>query len=307
MTNKTNKASVIILVTLLLFTVAGAQLFKQAEANPYRHEFYFIDVSPPSAQTQIISVLTPQNGSVYPSNIVPLVFNVTVPNQAKSIGYIDRLYYEASWESHPTVLSEGFVHNTTFSIDLYIPGGSNHSLTIYAVGSGRYLNSTRIAGDVANEYINRFEIVVSSVVTFSQDFVPPTIAVLSPQNWSYDTSDVQLNVTSNEVLSQILYCLDGSQNQTATGNMTLTGLANGAHKITVYAADFAGNEAAPKSITFTVAKPDPFPTETLIIVGGIAAIAAGATVSLFLHRKRRKTTLRLNFLPLGALASLFFK
>ncbi len=292
----TKKASVIILATLLLLTLAGPQLFKQANANPYRHVEHITDVPPPAgAQAQTISIITPQNGSSYPSNIVPLTFNVTVPNRAKSIGYIDRLYYEASWESHPTVLSEGFVHNTTFSIDLYIPGGCNHSLTIYAVGSGRYLNSTRIAGDIANEYINRFEIVVSSVVTFSQDFVPPTIAVLSPQNWSYDTSDVQLNVTSNEALSQILYCLDGNQNQTATGNTTIAGLENGAHNITLYATDFAGNQATPKTISFTVAKPDPFPIETLVIVVGVAAIIVGATVTLLLYRRHRKTTLRSDF------------
>ncbi len=288
----TKKALVIILATLLLLTLAGPQLFKQAKANPYRHVPHITDVPPPAGtQAQTISILTPQNGSSYPSNIIPLTFNVTIPNKEKSIGYIDRLYYEASWESNPTVLSEGFFHNTSFSVDLFIPGGCNHSLTIYAVGSGHYLNSTIIAGDVANEYIDRFEIVVSSTVTFSQDFIPPTIAVLSPQNWSYDTSDVQLNVTSTEALPQILYSLDGNQNQTATGNMTLTGLANGAHNITVYVADLAGNEATPKNISFTVAKPDPFPTETFVVMVCAAVIIVWAVVSLLLYRRHRKTAL----------------
>jgi hypothetical protein len=288
----TKRAAVIILATLLLLTLAGPQLFKQANANPYRHVEHITDVPPPAgAQAQTLSILTPQNGSFYPSNVVPLTFNITVPNRAKSIGHIDRLYYEASWESNPTVLSGGFVFNTSSSIDLFVPGGCNHSLTIYAVGSGRYLNSTIISGNIANDYIDRFEIVVSSTVTFSQDFVPPTIAVLSPQNWSYDTSEVQLNVTSNEALSQILYCLDGNQNQTATGNTTIAGLENGAHNITVYATDFAGNQATPKTISFTVAKPDPFPIETLVIVVGVAAIIVGATVTLLLYRRHRKTTL----------------
>jgi hypothetical protein len=85
---------------------------------------------------------------------------------------------------------------------------------------------------------------IFKTVTFNIDFTPPHISILSPENKAYNTSDVPLDLTVNETASQITYSLDGQENVTAAGNMTLTQLSNGAHNVTVYAADEAGNMGA---------------------------------------------------------------
>ena len=65
------------------------------------------------------------------------------------------------------------------------------------------------------------------------DYTAPSIKLLSPENTNYTTNSIPLNLTVNEPSSQIVYCLDGEENIPINGNITLTGLANGFHNITV--------------------------------------------------------------------------
>jgi hypothetical protein len=127
---------------------------------------------------------------------------------------------------------------------------------------------------------------VYSTVSFNIDFIPPNIAILSPEPKAYNTSDVPLDFTVNETASQITYSLDGQENVTAAGNMTLTRLSNGAHNVTVYAADEAGNMGASETVTFTVAVPEPFPTVP-VAAASVAAVAVVA-LGLLVYFKKRK-------------------
>jgi hypothetical protein len=109
------------------------------------------------------------------------------------------------------------------------------------------------------------------------------------ENKTYATSDIPLNFTINQPVSQIMYSLDGEENVTIaenTENITLNGLSNGLHNVTIYAWDTAGNAGASKTINFTVAKPEPFPTT-------LAAVASGASVAIIgigfvVYFKKRK-------------------
>ncbi len=178
-----------------------------------------------------------------------------------------------------------------YSINLYSALGGDLSVTVYAVGWGEYETRHPVLTDgyIMNHYYNNFKMNSSSTVSFTQDFVPPKIAVLSPQNSSYDNSDIDLSLTSNEALSHILYCLDGNQNQTIAGNVTLTGLTNGAHNVTFYAADLAGYMVASETTDFTVTEgSEPFPTVPFIAVIGIVLMAIVGLVSLLLYRRHRK-------------------
>jgi hypothetical protein len=288
----TKIASVIILTALLLLTIGGTKLVNQARANPYKYSPHVTMVSPPAGtQAPIISIHTPQNGSSYPRNIIPLTFDVIIPHTKgdKSVGWIQKLYYKTSWESKEIqIVDRSFVDNTSFSINLYSTLGGNLSVTIYAVGGGEYETRPSELTDkvTINYYHDRFEMKGSSTVSFTQDFFPPKISVLSPQNRSYDASDVELNLTANEALSQILYCLDENQNHTITGNVTLTGLTNGAHNVTVYAADLAGNKAVSETISFSVKKPEPFPTIPVAVTSGASLAIIG--VGLLVYFKKRK-------------------
>jgi len=111
----------------------------------------------------------------------------------------------------------------------------------------------------------------------------PSIAVLSPENKTYETSSIPLTFTANEAVSQITYSLDGEETIPLTRNTTLTGLANGDHNLTIWGNDETGNFAASETIYFGVKVP--FPT-------ALAATASSTLIALItlglVYLKKRK-------------------
>jgi len=284
------KALALILLLALLLSGAGAFFVKSTQANPYIHEVKGTEVPPPAdTQPPVIIIHTPQNGSFYPKNL-NLTFDVIIPetNGDKSISAVIKLYYKASWEPNEITVTQKnfFGDSTSFSIDLSDVRGGNHSITIYAVGQGSYVTREELDGLTMTTYYEVFEMTSFSTVSFTKDLVSPSISFLSPQNGTNVTSDVKLDFTVSEAASEILYCLDGKENQTITGSVTLTGLAEGAHNITVYATDNAGNAGASETIYFSVKEQEPFPT-TLVIapIASVAVMGAGLIV-YFKKRKR---------------------
>jgi hypothetical protein len=126
----------------------------------------------------------------------------------------------------------------------------------------------------------------SSDLAPPNDFAPPTISLLSIENKTYEASDLPLNFTLNEPVSVIKFSLDGEENVTVFGNVTLAYLLNGEHNVTVYAIDEAGNVGSSETVVFTVAKPEPFPT-TLVITAFCSSLAA-VGVRLLAYFKKRK-------------------
>jgi hypothetical protein len=280
-------------ISALLFSaVAGASFVDSTQANPYRHEYKTTEVPPPAdAKPPVIIIHTPQNGSYYPKNL-NLTFDVNIPetNFTQVIPLISKVYYKDS--RAPTEISitdEALWRSTSFSIDLSdLPGGrgGNLSLTIYAVGSVTYQVSKKFVSQTILRNYEHFEITGYSTVHFTKDIVSPKISFLSPPNGTYVTSDVKLDFTVNEAASEILYCLDGKENQTITDSLTLTGLKEGAHNVTLYAADLAGNVAEPKTLLFNVDLPESFPVVQVATVPAIAIVLVGA--GLIIYFKKRK-------------------
>jgi hypothetical protein len=131
-----------------------------------------------------------------------------------------------------------------------------------------------------------YEGAVLSTVSFNIDSIPPHITILSPETKAYNTSNVPLDFTVNKAVSQISYSLDGHQNITTEGNITLTRLSNGLHKVTIYATDSYGNVGASQTVSFTVSKPESFPTSVVIAV---ILVAVAISVSLLIYRRHRKS------------------
>ncbi|MCJ7559382.1 hypothetical protein MUO79_02030 [Candidatus Bathyarchaeota archaeon] len=123
----------------------------------------------------------------------------------------------------------------------------------------------------------------------SYDGAAPEIAVASPENKTYYTTDVALNFTVNEPVSSMHYELDGETAVEISENSTLTGLSYGAHNITVYAVDVAGNTGASETIYFTIAEPEPepFPVATVAVASTAVAAAIGVTLAVYLTKTRR--------------------
>ena len=83
------------------------------------------------------------------------------------------------------------------------------------------------------------------------------------------------------------YSLDGQENITVSGNVTLNGLSSGFHKIIVYANDTYGNNAASQSINFTVAVPPQFPVLVFVFVTVVLAVVIAAVgIAVFRWRRR---------------------
>jgi hypothetical protein len=281
-----------IFLILLLSTAAGAFFIKSAQANPYFRNVEYTEVSPPAGtKPPIITIHTPQNGSHYPKNLT-LTFDVATPepNGNKSIYAITEVYYRGSWNRHEITITQKAIHDSaSFSIDLSDVRGGNHSVTIYAVGYGSYKIGEEFDSEsyTMTYYIETFEITGFSMVHFTKDVVSPRITFQSPPNGTYVASDVELDFTVSEADSEILYSLDGKQNQTITESLTLTGLTEGTHNVTMYAVDLAGNAAEPKTLFFNVDLPVTFPVAPVAAVSGASVAIFGAGLRVYLKKRER--------------------
>jgi len=129
----------------------------------------------------------------------------------------------------------------------------------------------------------------TACVTFTIDTTAPNVSVASPENITYESFDVPLNFTVNELVSQIAYSLDGQENVTVAGNTTLTGLSPGEYNVTVYAQDLAGNVGASETIYFNIAEepePESFPT-TLVIALVATVVFVGVGILLYFKKRKR--------------------
>ena len=102
------------------------------------------------------------------------------------------------------------------------------------------------------------------------------IMVLSPENTTYSTASVPLNLTVSGPLSWLGFSLDLKPNVTVTGNTTLTDLSPGTHSVMVYGNSTQGITAFSKTIFFTINAPEAVPT---VAIAAIAATSAGTVVA----------------------------
>lgn len=154
---------------------------------------------------------------------------------------------------------------------------------LYAIGGYNLETETRL--DANDAYVP---------VGYTGDFVPPdyvspVVTVDAPMNATYATSDVSLSFVVDEDVSWMGYSLDGEDNVTTTENtVTLTGLPNGVHNITVYANDTSENTGTSETIYFTVDVPPASWTTTAIILAAVAA--AGAAIIIVYAKTRKNRT-----------------
>jgi hypothetical protein len=291
---------------LLLSVVAGTQLVILGKANPFSQANYSGEMhAPPSVTPPSITVLNPLNDTTYNENDVILAFDAVVGQAPSSLPYLPakvfkelaltEVYFEADWMENKTVVNGTSrfsyaydkVHGSiigSYSCNLKlkdIPEG-NHSITIKATERGYYYLVVR---GVSFEYYGYSKSSISSV-NFIVDSVP-IVSFLSFENKTFDASDVPLNFTVNQAVSQIVYCFDGQENVTISGNTTLTELPNGEHNVTVYVTDDTGNTGASETVIFNVdvpEPPEPFPTALVTAASGTSFVSIGILV----YFKKRK-------------------
>jgi hypothetical protein len=271
-----------ITVSALLFSaVAGTQLVNLGSANPYIRDFVEEGEMPAPEDTEPLTILifSPENYTAHISNNISLIFNVSMP---ESIDYywFSEIYYKASWQPNKTYVKYGNTINLTD-----VPEGS-HYLEVVAVAkyTGYTTRQVLEKGFYLTTYYVSYRINGSSTVNFTVD-LPPKISILSLMNETCSTSDVKLEFTVNEPISEAAYSLDGKENVTVAGNTTLTGLSNGEHNLTVYAWDAAGNAGASETMYFNVDAPKPFPTTLEVAsVATVAVIVSGLLINFKKHK-----------------------
>lgn len=261
-------------------------------ANPYSQAVYSGETSSiPDTEPPIISIVSPANNLLYNTNHVSLTFKVRAGKSNATIGmwtdrgmWISTVYYKTDWQENITFAYQidkannphpytDLITYFSYSLDLTgIPDGK-HRIVVYANESGTYYP------DLFHYY--GFSINGASLVTFTID-TTPIVSFLSFENRTFETSDVPLNFTVNQAVSQITYCLDEQENVTITGNTTLTGLPNGDHNVTVYATDEFGNTGVSETMYFSVDVP--FPTTTVIAPTVSVAVVG---VSLLVYSRKR--------------------
>jgi hypothetical protein len=156
-----------------------------------------------------------------------------------------------------------------------------HSLRIYAYGKGVVEGCEWKPGTSVE--INSS----SDLVDFRLDTVFPRI-LLSLENKTYYSSDVPLDFTVNEQVSQIAYNLDGRGNVTIAGNTTLADLYIGLHNVTVYATDIAGNVGVSETIFFNIAQSqEPFPVAPVAAASGASVAVVGLGLLVYFKKRRR--------------------
>jgi hypothetical protein len=201
---------------------------------------------PPDSTMPEISVTSPENETCYTTN-VPLSFTVNKPDTWMRYKLDGKTVVEVEGNSTLAGLSAGL-----------------HNITIFV---------TDAAGNTA----------ASETIYFTVDDTAPVVSVTAPENKIYYTIDIALNFTVNEPVSSMRYELDGETFE-ISGNTTIAGLSYGAHNLTVYAVDVAGNTGASEIISFIIEAPFPVVPVAAASVGSVIVVGVG----LLVYFKKRR-------------------
>jgi hypothetical protein len=236
--------------------------------------YFTVDTTPPNI-TNIIQY--PQPDNVLPKNEVKV--NATVTDVLSTVKQVTLNYTNGNgtWITVNMANLGGNVWNAT------IPAFPYCTNVTYMVIAEDNASNTITTEEMGHEY--QYHVIPEYP---SSDNAPPTISILSPKNKTYTSNDVPLTFTVSESTSWIGYSLDGQQNQTITGNTTLSELSDGLHSLIVYAEDTSGNIGASEIVHFTVEtlEPEPFPIRTVVAI----VIIAGASATVLVYFTRIKKT-----------------
>jgi len=141
-------------------------------------------------------------------------------------------------------------------------------------------------------------------LTFTPDISPPNITINDPQNDTYDTTAIPINITTEDLDSGIDTCLysnDGGSNSTYSPPTTIKITGEGQHYIEYYCNDTAGNLAY-DSVWFTYIAPTPAPIDSIPApFGGVAAVAVAAGFILLMLGVYLESGMDINFFITGTI------
>jgi hypothetical protein len=122
---------------------------------------------------------------------------------------------------------------------------------------------------------------------FEYGTINPVVDIFSPKNQTYNATSVSLAFTVNKVVTWMGYSLDGKGTEAITDNVTLSGLSNGMHNVTVYARDEFGNNSASETVWFNIAEFSPLPTTLVAVAVGMVIAIFGFGFLFYLEKRGR--------------------
>jgi len=286
-----------LILSLLVSVLAGTLLIKNEAKSIVQGETSNSGTIVNGNPEANIIIQSPEN-LTYNKNNISLAFTIetSIPQAAHGSGFGPIFVYGVALDHDTSNVVNQVVSNvwginkfpdnvltslTSLGNNLYAGNATlndlsqgHHNVTVWEAAYFDMLSYTYYTG------------AIFSTVSFNIDSIPPHITILSPETKVYHTSDVPMDFTVNKTFSQITYSLDGHENITAVGNTTLARLSNGAHNVTVYATDLAGNIGASQTVTFTIST---FPTTTVIVVSGtVAAVIIAVGLLVYFRRYKPK-------------------
>jgi hypothetical protein len=280
----------VVALTLLLALVASSWVgFFRVFGNPY---MYHKNVSAPDYVKPInITISSPKENAFYSDgNTIALSFNVTGPDASNLLTkYLSTVDYKGDWMQNPehayrTKNFEEYTPNDfpfflEFNFSLIgVPEGK-HSININSTGGGGF-------ADMSTLTWYSFNTGSLKTVNFTIDSTTPEVVLIHPRNETYESPNVPLDFVLDEKVSLITFSIDGRDNLTLAENTTLTALFPGAHNVTVYATDIAGNVGASETSLFEVSEPERFTILPVAVSAATAAVIAVAAVVYLQKRKR---------------------
>ena len=267
-------------ITVMFSMIVGAQLSPLTKAN--------IMIGPLPANINIVSPIS----GTYNTNSLSLSVNFTT----FATGLYDGGPRYKNTRMFTYTLDEKESHNITITrqgigknpgADVFFEGEISlndlteglHNLTVRAVF---------IYSPFPPSWLSDITYESESTVLFRVDTVPQNITIMKPENTTYTTSEVPLSCFIDEPASWVGYCLDGQENVTVTGNMSLPEVSLGQHNLTIFARDAFGNYASPKTISFNVVAP--FPTTFVITASGASVAFMGVGLLVYFKKRRREAT-----------------
>jgi hypothetical protein len=208
-------------------------------------------------------------------------------------------FMEFTWGIHFFDASNNVIFNNNF-IDNRAQVGIEDSINMWDNGKiGNYwsdYDGTDANGDgigdtpyeVDSKNTDHYPFIKPSNISgYLQKTTPPKIALLSPVNQVFNESSIPLIFTVDKQVNWMGYSLDGQDNVTVTGNSTITELTNGLHNVTVYAKDTFENIGASATVTFTIAKPEPFPTAVVAVASITSVTVIGIGLLVYFKKHKR--------------------
>ncbi|MEM2099316.1 MAG: hypothetical protein QXU99_06210 [Candidatus Bathyarchaeia archaeon] len=274
-------------------------------ANPVIPRGSVAEPIPPS-----IDVQSPLEGQrLNAKNGVWLTFKVNVPltswgsvgtsfGNVTSVRFIldqgqeQQLYLDKA-DEHGVIrysLNLGQLSSGKHTIEIIVEGLAYHGTATHDF----YFGSTPSLAEAMPKKLLNNTVQISFTVEggFNALSVSPSVHVLSPENKTYETTQVPLNFTINVTASHTWYVLDSGISSSFVGNITLPELPAGTHSLTVYAIDTAKNWLTPQTVKFEIASnatstQQSFPA-TFVIALLVATFVVGVVLLIYFKKHKQE-------------------